>query len=81
MAAKEVFVAQMGIVYAVDDNPTESASGSKQLQEKLSRDYSPLVGFCVMLFCLISTPLCGPRLRSPAAKRPRGDGPLPNSPV
>ncbi len=51
-AAKEVFVAQMSIVYAVgrDDEP------SAALREKLRRHYQPLVGFCIMLFCLIAAP-------------------------
>jgi len=50
--AKEVFVAQMGIVYAVgaDEEHTEA------LRERLRADYTPLVGFCIMLFCLISMP-------------------------
>ena len=50
--AKEVFVAQMSIVYAVgsDDNHTEA------LRERLRADYTPLVGFCIMLFCLVSMP-------------------------
>jgi len=50
-AAKEVFVAQMGIVYAVGEHNDVSV-----LQEKLRADYSPLQGFCIMLFCLISAP-------------------------
>ena len=50
--AKEVFVAQMGIVYAVgaDERHTEA------LRAHLRADYSPLVGFCIMLFCLASMP-------------------------
>jgi len=51
MAAKEVFVAQMGIVYAVSEHDDASV-----LQEKLRSDYTPLQGFCIMLFCLISAP-------------------------
>jgi ferrous iron transport protein B len=51
-AAKEVFVSQLGIVYAVSG----AEEGSQTLQEKLQADYTPLTGFCVMLFCLISTP-------------------------
>jgi ferrous iron transport protein B len=52
LAAKEVFVAQMGIVYSVGQ-----ADGSSQtLREKLADDYTPLQGFCIMLFCLISAP-------------------------
>ncbi|MDD2708403.1 MAG: ferrous iron transport protein B [Verrucomicrobiae bacterium] len=52
LAAKEIFVAQMGIVYSVGQADEESQS----LREKLRENYSPLQGFCVMLFCLISMP-------------------------
>jgi ferrous iron transport protein B len=51
-AAKEVFVAQMGIVYSVGDADENSAS----LREKLRANYTPLAAFCIMLFCLVSTP-------------------------
>ncbi|MCP4378254.1 MAG: hypothetical protein GY794_19020, partial [bacterium] len=51
-AAKEVFVAQMGIVYSVG----EDSEGSDTLRRKLTENYSPLVGFCIMLYCLISAP-------------------------
>lgn len=51
-AAKEVFVAQMGIVYSVGEADEESES----LRSKLAEHYSPLVGFCIMLFCLLSAP-------------------------
>ncbi|MFA6186021.1 MAG: ferrous iron transport protein B [Phycisphaerae bacterium] len=50
-AAKEVFVAQMGIVYAIGEHEDVSV-----LQKKLRADYTPLQGFCIMLFCLISAP-------------------------
>lgn len=51
-AAKEVFVAQLGIVYAVGD----ADEASESLREKLRANYSPLVGFCIMLYMLISLP-------------------------
>ncbi len=51
-AAKEVFVAQMGIVYSLGETEEDSAS----LQETLRRDYSPLVGFSLMIFLLVATP-------------------------
>jgi ferrous iron transport protein B len=51
-AAKEVFVAQMGIVYAMGEADEESET----LRDKLKGTYSPLVGFCIMLFCLVSAP-------------------------
>ena len=52
IAAKEVFVAQMGIVFAVG----EADETSDQLRAQLRQRYSPLIGFCIMLFALISTP-------------------------
>ena len=51
-AAKEVFVAQMGIVYSVGEVDEESES----LRDKLRANYSPLIGICIMLFMLISAP-------------------------
>ncbi len=51
-AAKEVFVSQMGVVYAVGEAGDDSAS----LRSVLQREYNPLVGFCIMLFCLIGFP-------------------------
>jgi ferrous iron transport protein B len=51
-AAKEVFVAQMGIVYSIAD-PEEVAEG---LRARLARDYSPLVGISLIFFLLISAP-------------------------
>lgn len=51
-AAKEVFVSQLGIVYSVGDAEKDSAT----LGDKLKKAYTPLTGFCVMLFCLIYAP-------------------------
>ncbi|HDS30668.1 MAG TPA: ferrous iron transport protein B, partial [Firmicutes bacterium] len=51
-AAKEVFVAQMGIVFSVG----ETDELSKPLRKILQRNYTPLIGFCIMLFCLIGLP-------------------------
>jgi len=51
-AAKEVFVAQMSIVYSVED----SEGGINSLRNMLQRDYSVLVAICIMLFSLIGTP-------------------------
>ncbi|MCK4999051.1 MAG: ferrous iron transport protein B [Anaerohalosphaera sp.] len=52
-AAKEVFVSQMGIVYSLG---ADTEASSEALQKRLQVDYTPLQGFCVMLFCLISMP-------------------------
>jgi len=51
-AAKEVFVSQLAIVYAVGSDD----EGSQTLREKLQAHYTPLTGFCIMLFCLIYAP-------------------------
>ena len=52
LAAKEVFVSQLGVVYALG----EADENNQTLQDRLNADYSPLVGFCVMLFVLITAP-------------------------
>jgi ferrous iron transport protein B len=54
-AAKELFVSQLGIIYAVSSHGDDKAA-AHTLREHLQADYSPLVGFCIMLFCLISAP-------------------------
>ena len=51
-AAKEVFVAQLGIVHSLG----EAGEESRSLREALRREYTPLQAFCIMLFCLISVP-------------------------
>jgi len=51
-AAKEVFVSQLGIVYSVGS----ADERSQTLRERLQENYTPLTGFCIMLFCLISAP-------------------------
>ncbi len=55
-AAKEVFVAQLGIIYSLGGKEEDGENISKSLREKLKEKYSPLIGFCIMLFCLISMP-------------------------
>jgi len=51
-AAKEVFVAQLGIVHSLGEADEES----EPLRAVLQREYTPLQAFCIMLFCLISVP-------------------------
>ena len=51
-AAKEIFVAQLGIVYALG----EADEGSHTLRQRLRENYSPLQALCIMIFCLISIP-------------------------
>jgi len=50
--AKEIFVAQLGIVYSVG----EADEKSDALRDRLRENYTPLQGICIMLFCLISAP-------------------------
>ncbi len=59
-AAKEVFISQLAIVYAVSSREA-GALGSTDapettLRDKLQANYTPLTGFCIMLFCLIYAP-------------------------
>ncbi|MEJ2701595.1 MAG: ferrous iron transport protein B [Sedimentisphaerales bacterium] len=51
-AAKEVFVSQLAIVYAVGS----ADEGTTTLRQQLQAHYTPLIGFCIMLFCLIYAP-------------------------
>jgi len=51
-AAKEIFVSQMGVIYALTAEPDQEAT----LRERLQANYTPLQGFCIMLYCLISLP-------------------------
>ena len=51
-AAKEIFVAQLGIVFAVADLGEHEAS----LAQRIQQAYSPLTGLCVILFILIAMP-------------------------
>ena len=52
LAAKEIFVSQLGILFAEGDVDEKSAA----LRERLAATYSRLQGFCIMLFCLLSIP-------------------------
>ena len=52
LAAKEVFVAQLGVLYSEGEADEESDG----LREKLIKVYTPLQAFCIMLFCLLSIP-------------------------
>ncbi|HAL92900.1 MAG TPA: ferrous iron transport protein B, partial [Verrucomicrobia bacterium] len=51
-AAKEVFVAQMGIVFSLGSVDEEAES----LRTTLRANYTPLQGLAMMLFCLLSAP-------------------------
>ncbi len=56
IAAKEVFVAQMGILFSVDSQDEDEGKIEETLREKLQRTYTPLQAFCIMIFCLLSAP-------------------------
>jgi len=49
LAAREVFVAQLGIVYSIgaEDEP-------EALRARLQADYSTLTAICILLFCAVS---------------------------
>ncbi len=51
-AAKEVFVAQLGVVYSVGEADEESDT----LRDKLKDNYNALQAFAIMIFALISAP-------------------------
>ena len=52
LAAKEVFVAQLGVLYSEG----ETDEKSEPLRKHLIKNYTPLQGFCIMLFGLLSIP-------------------------
>jgi ferrous iron transport protein B len=52
LSAKELFVAQLGIIYSVGEPTGEFET----LRGELRANYTPLTGFCIMLFCLITAP-------------------------
>lgn len=57
-AAKEIFVTQMGILYAVQNG--DSGPESRQtLNARLKANYTPLQGISIMMFCLIALPCIG----------------------
>ena len=53
VVAKEIFVAQLGIIYSLGD---QGNADDNSLREKLQAAYSPLQAYCIMLFCLIAFP-------------------------
>jgi ferrous iron transport protein B len=59
LAAKEVFVSQMGIVYSLGDELDAEADddeGSATLREKLQNQYNFLQGICLIIFMLLTSP-------------------------
>ena len=54
-AAKEVFVAQMGIVYAMGDVEEEGA-GAEALRDRLRADYTPLEAVAMLVVLLVGFP-------------------------
>ena len=57
LAAKEVFVSQLGILFAEGEVAEDALEDEQEsLRQLLRRAYTPLQGFCMMLFCLLSIP-------------------------
>ena len=54
LAAKEVFVAQLGVVYSVGQGESQTGALRERLRDEYGSDR--LTPFCIMLFCLISAP-------------------------
>jgi ferrous iron transport protein B len=52
VAAKEVFVSQMGIVFSLG----ESDYNSESLRQKLTHAYNPVIALSLMIFLLVATP-------------------------
>ena len=52
LSAKEVFISQLGIIFAIG----EANDNVSMLQKQLNQSYSTLQGFCILLFMLISAP-------------------------
>ena len=52
LSAKEVFISQLSIIFSVGGE----SSNVRMLQNKLKANYTPIVGFCILLFMLISAP-------------------------
>jgi len=50
VGAKEIFVAQLGIVYG------HTGETGEELSARLAVDYTPLAGFCLLLFTLVASP-------------------------
>ena len=58
-AAKEVFVADMGIVFSLGEGSARARHGAEanlRLRERLRETYTPLQGVSIMLFCLLGFP-------------------------
>jgi ferrous iron transport protein B len=57
-AAKEVFVAQMGIVFSLGEEVSDDGEGeaAEPLRQRLREAYTPLQGVSILLFCLLGFP-------------------------
>lgn len=54
LAAKEVFIGQMAVIYAVGED--QGPGQAETLRSKLAENYTPLQGISIMLFILIASP-------------------------
>lgn len=57
-AAKEIFVTQMSILYAVGEGDADVVD-QRTLNARLKAHYTPLQGVSIMIFCLIALPCIG----------------------
>ena len=57
-AAKEIFVTQMSILYAVGEGEADVVD-QRTLNARLKAHYTPLQGVSIMIFCLIALPCIG----------------------
>jgi len=63
IAGKELLISQLGVAFAIGetdpmepDDAEERNLGELPLQKLLRQNYRPLVGFCLLLFSMLSTP-------------------------
>lgn len=56
IAAKELFVSQMQILYVGESAEDESSSAAGQMRAVLRAHYTPLEGVCIMVFALVGLP-------------------------
>lgn len=54
--AKEIVVSSLGVIFGEVENDDPEAPGIESLRAKLRNSYTPLIGYCFMVFTLIYTP-------------------------
>ena len=56
LAAKELFISQISILFAMDANDAEKEEGSLLLQQKFKENYSLATAIAIILFILLAAP-------------------------